>query len=90
MDAQEGKLASTLGVAVKNLDDLDGLIPVLEDMAVRHVEFGVTERMYGTVGECLLKTLETGLGDGWNDDAKESWTWVYGLMADVMCKAAYH
>ena len=57
---------------------------------VRHVDFGVTERMYGTVGECLLKTLEVGLGDGWNNDVKESWTWVYGIMADVMTKAAYH
>ena len=63
---------------------------ILFYVKVRHVDFGVTERMYGTVGECLLKTLEVGLGDDWNDDVKESWTWVYGIMADVMTKAAYH
>jgi len=89
MDSQESKLAATLGLAVKNLDDLEGLVPVLEEMAVRHVDFGVTETMYATVGECLLKTLEVGLDKDWNDDVMKSWAWVYGVMSDVMVKAAY-
>ena len=77
-----------LGAAVKGLDDLDALVPVVEDLGRRHVDYGVEDSHYDTVGAALLSTLETGLGDAWSEDAKEAWTSVYVVLADTMKAAA--
>ena len=42
---------------------------------------------YDAVGECLLWTLETGLGDAWTSDVAEAWTWVYGVIGSTMSGA---
>ena len=42
---------------------------------------------YDIVGEALLWTLKTGLGDDWTDDVAEAWTWVYGVISTTMADA---
>ena len=81
---QGKKLMSTLKVAVKSLDNLDALIPVLQQLAERHVNYGVQESHYATVGQALLDTLAKGLGDAFNGEVKAAWTATYQLVAHVM------
>jgi len=50
---------------------------------------GCKEEHYKTVGTALLTTLSQGLGENFTPPLKEAWTLVYGVMADVMIKAAY-
>ena len=85
--AQGRKLMSMIGSAVKGLDNLDALIPVLQDLSKRHVGYGVTEAHYATVGAALLFTLEKGLGESWNQNLQEAWTKVYVVLSDVMKNA---
>lgn len=82
--SQGKKLMSTLKVAVKSLDNLDALVPVLQQLAERHVDYGVTEQHYHTVGQALLDTLQAGLGEGFTQEVKAAWTAVYTLVAQVM------
>lgn len=84
MAAQRGKLVQALRLAVEGLDDLDGLVPVIEDLGRRHVGYGVKASHYDTVGAALLWTLERGLGQAWTAETKAAWTEVYGLLAGVM------
>ncbi|TWO32742.1 hemin receptor [Seonamhaeicola sediminis] len=89
MKQQGNKLMSMLAAAVAGLSNLDALIPILQDLGKRHVEYKVEAFHYETVGSALLSTLEAGLGDDFTPEVKAAWASVYGIMADVMIKAAY-
>ena len=88
MKTQGNKLMQMLGAAVGMLNNLDGLVPVLQDLAKRHVDYGVEEKDYATVGAALLATLSDGLGKEFTPEVKEAWASVYGVMTGVMIKAA--
>ncbi len=85
---QGKKLMTMLAAAVNGLDNLEGLIPVVQNLGKRHVGYGVQDEHYDTVAASLLFTLEQGLGDAWNEEVKEAWTTVYLILADIMKEAS--
>lgn len=89
MKDQGRKLMAALKLAVASLDDLDALVPVLQRMAVKHVEYGVKVDDYTPVGNALLFALKTGLAEAYTDEVKEAWTETYRVVATVMRQAAY-
>src|ERR687884_531252 len=73
--AEQGqKLTGMLDLIVTKLGELDELVPAAQDLARRHVDYGVKEEHYATVGAALLWTLSTGLGDAFTDEVREAWT----------------
>ena len=88
MAEQRTKLMQTLAVAVNGLDRLDEIASAIESLGVRHVEYGVTEDHYATVGEALLWALEQGLGPDFTPEVSAAWASVYGLLSSVMIGAA--
>ncbi|MGV6848464.1 MAG: globin family protein [Marinibacterium sp.] len=89
MAKQGGMLMATLGVVVNGLRNLDMVVPAAEELARRHVGYGVQPQDYDAVGASLIRTLEKGLGDGFTPDTREAWLAAYGLLAGVMKAAAY-
>lgn len=89
MKEQGNKLMTMLTAAVAGLSNVEGLIPVLQDLGKRHVAYKVEKSHYDTVGAALLGTLEAGLGEAFTPEVKQAWTDVYGVMASVMIEAAY-
>jgi len=89
MAMQGNKLMTMLGSAVAGLNNLDMLVPVLQNLGKRHVEYKVESSHYETVGAALLQTLEAGLGDDFTPEVKEAWTTVYTTMSSVMIEASY-
>ncbi|GGD03836.1 globin family protein [Hyunsoonleella pacifica] len=89
MKTQGNKLMSMLAAAVAGLNNLDALVPVLQNLGKRHVDYNVEASHYHTVGAALLGTLEAGLGDEFTPEVKTAWTDVYGVMSNVMIEAAY-
>jgi hemoglobin-like flavoprotein len=89
MREQGKKLMKMLGLIVNSLTRLDELIPVAQEMAVRHVGYGVEAKHYDTVGAALLWTLEQGLGSKFTGEVKAAWAAAYGTLAQVMKDAAY-
>ncbi len=85
---QGRKLMATLKIAVKGLDDLEKLVPVVQDLGRRHAGYGVQDAHYGTVAVALLWALEQGLKDDFTAEVKEAWTGVYALLAETMVEAA--
>lgn len=90
MREQKKKLMQTLTVAVDGLSNVGRLIPTLQSLGARHAGYMVQERHYDTVGAALLWTLREGLGSGFTPEVEAAWTQVYGVVADVMKKAAAH
>ena len=89
MKEQRKKLMQMITAAVKGLDRLEQLVPVVEDLGRRHTGYGVTDAHYDTVGAALLWTLEMGLGSAFTPEVKEAWATVYGILASTMKNAAH-
>jgi len=88
MKEQRKKLMQMLTAAVKGLDRLERLVPVVQDLGRRHAAYGVAESHYDTVGAALLWTLEMGLGRGFTPQVRDAWVAVYTLLATTMKDAA--
>jgi hemoglobin-like flavoprotein len=88
MEQQGKKLMTMLATAVRSLDNLDALVPVVKRLGERHVAYGVQTGHYVTVGNALLDTLDKGLGDDFTPEVKEAWTVVYGVLSSTMIAAA--
>lgn len=84
---QGAKLMKTLTIAVNSLTNLEGLVPVIENLAVRHIDYGVKDQHYAPVGEALIWTLEQGLGDAFTEDVKAAWLGTYTLISTTMINA---
>ncbi len=89
MKEQGKKLMRTLGVAVNGLDNLEQIVPTVQDLGRKHVGYGVLPQHYDTVGAALLWTLEQGLGAAFTKETGEAWGAVYTLLANTMKDAAY-
>ena len=90
MKEQGKKLMATLNLAVSSLTRLETILPAVQDLGRRHVQYGVPDQSYETVGEALLWTLEKGLGEeAFTDDVKEAWTITYVTLSKVMLDAAH-
>jgi nitric oxide dioxygenase len=89
MTAQGQKLMAAISTVVTNLDDLGAIVPVAQELARRHVVYGVRAEHYAPVGAALLWTLEKGLGDDFTTDVGAAWAAAYSTLSDVMIAAAY-
>lgn len=89
LDVQGEKLFVTLTWIVDNLDDSGQVIAAAEDLAIRHLGYGVEARDYPAVGAALIDTLEEGLDGSITPAEKEAWARIYGALSSAMIAAAY-
>lgn len=89
MKEQGKKLMATLNLAVTSLTKLEEILPAVQALGRRHVQYGVPDESYQTVGEALLWTLEQGLGDGFTEEVKDAWTTTYVTLSSVMLDASH-
>ncbi|WP_108879528.1 globin domain-containing protein [Anderseniella sp. Alg231-50] len=87
MSAQNEKLVDTLSLVVGKADQLDTIVPVLQELGRKHLTYGVEDRHYDSVGSALLWTLGQGLGEGFTDQARAAWTVAYALVSGPMRQA---
>ena len=77
-----------IGVAVNGLNNLDALVPAVEQLGARHVGYGVQDSHYDTVGTALIWTLNKGLAEDFTPEVEAAWVEVYTLLASVMKEAS--
>ncbi len=85
---QKRKLMAMLATAVVNLNQVEKIVPAVQDLGRRHAGYGVTEAHYAPVGEALIWTLDKGLGSAFTPDVKDAWIGAYTTLAGVMKDAA--
>ncbi|TGP21841.1 MULTISPECIES: globin family protein [unclassified Mesorhizobium] len=88
MEKQGAKLMTAPGFVVHGLSRAETILPTVQDLARRHVGYGVEEHHYPIVGQALIETLEAGLGEAFTQEMREAWQAAYGLLAGVMIAAA--
>lgn len=84
MKIQRQMLMETLAVAIRGLDDLDSLIPVLRQLGARHVGYGVQLQHYELVEHVLIETVQRMVGEEFTDDARLAWTKIYNVIVHHM------
>jgi hemoglobin-like flavoprotein len=87
MEKQGAKLMQMITAAVRGLDRLDALLPVVRELGRRHVAYGVRDDHYGTVGMALLWTLEQALRADFTPEVKSAWIKTYGVLSQTMREA---
>ncbi|MEM9144601.1 MAG: globin domain-containing protein [Pseudomonadota bacterium] len=88
--AEQGrKLMAALGFLVQRLETLERVVPVVEALGRRHVEYGVQARDYASVGQALDRMLAERLPAAEAPQARMAWAKVYGALAEIMITAAY-
>jgi hemoglobin-like flavoprotein len=87
--AQGAMLMAALNAVVQSLDRMDEVLPGAEQLARRHVHYGVMPQHYDSVGTALLWTLEQGLGADFKPALREAWSVAYAALAGAMKSAAY-
>ena len=87
MAHQRDRLFAALGDVVARVDDLDALVPILQQLGRDHRKFGTLAAHYPAVGSSLLATLEH-FDDQWSPELAKDWTEAYTLVSQVMIAAA--
>jgi hemoglobin-like flavoprotein len=87
MEQQGAKLIQMISAAVRGLDRLDALLPVVRELGARHAAYGARDEHYGTVGLALLWTLERALRADFTPGVKSAWIKTYGVLSQTMREA---
>ena len=88
MANQRDKLVAALGQVISRVDDLDSVVPTLQQLGRDHRRFGVERHHYPAVGAALLATLEHFSGPEWTPELARDWAAAYDAVADIMGRAA--
>ncbi len=86
---QGEKLINSINLVINSLNNLEKVVPTIQELGVRHVDYGVKPEHYDTVGNTLLWALGKGLAEEFTDEVKDAWITAYGLIASTMKEAAY-
>lgn len=84
---QVEKLMSTLTTAIKNLNDLEGLIPVLSSLGKKHISYGVKPEHYPIVCSSLIESFNFVLGNRFSKEHTEAWDLLLKTVSSVMISA---
>ena len=87
MRTQGRKLMTSLALVVDSLRRFDDLKPVLENLARKHVTYGVQNAHYETVGNALIETLSLFFGERFSPELRAAWAQAYAAIAGVMLAA---
>ena len=88
MTEQGRKLMAMINTAVNSLGNLSDIVPAVQELGKRHIDYGVKDKDYDTVGEALIWTLGEGLGENFTDEIKSAWIETYTILATTMKEAA--
>ncbi|HEY6879336.1 MAG TPA: globin domain-containing protein [Polyangiales bacterium] len=87
--AQQAEMLTAALVSVlEHLEDAPWLQQTLHAMGKKHVEYGVTDEMYGWVGASLLAAIGEAAGADWTPELKQAWTDAYGAISGLMIEGA--
>jgi nitric oxide dioxygenase len=89
LERQGVELMSKLGLIVAEIQNIEGLVPVLEDLALRHVAYGVKPHHYPLVGAALVGMLAGIVGDDFTPATRAAWTKAYDNLSALMIRGAY-
>ena len=97
IEIQSRKLYGVVRLAVRSLDDLDGLLPTIKELGRRHGQaYGVIPEYYGAVTQTFIEILHEYICSQWTNmecsryivDVADAWAWCLNLIGGIMADAA--
>ena len=89
LEEQGRALMAAIGTVVDGLGNPEAVVPTIEQLGIRHLDYGVKDAHYAPFGEALMWTLEQSLGDAFTPEVKEAWMEAYLMVSRIMMEAAY-
>jgi hemoglobin-like flavoprotein len=89
MREQKKKLLTTLAFVVRALHTPEKIVKPAQNLAVKHLDYGVRPEHYTLVGNALLRTLKKGLGAQYTPEVRDAWVEAFRTLARIMKDAAY-
>jgi len=86
---QRKKLLGAVALAVGSLRSLDKLVPVLEEMGARHVQYGALDAHYPVVVDAMLDAVEEVAGPIWTPELGADWKTALELISNTMIAGAH-
>lgn len=84
------KMLNAIGCTVAGLHDFGKLVPMLNQLGSRHVNYGVNETHWTVMREALIYTLRDCLGSAFTQEVETAWTMVYTFMTSIMLEGLRH
>lgn len=81
--AQPTALATTVLAAAKHIDNLEAVLPHVEQIGHKHRALQIQPEHYPIVGKHLLNAIRQVLGDAASPEILNAWGEAYGVIADV-------
>lgn len=78
------KVVDAVGSAVAGLHDFNRLVPMLQQLGMRHVGYGLKPEYWRLAEKVLVEVLQEGLGDQFTKEVEMAWVMVYGFMTATM------
>jgi len=80
---QQKALAGTVYAAAMYIDNLEAILPVVQQIAHKHRSLGIKPEHYPIVGKHLLLAIKDVLGDAATDEIINAWAEAYNVIADA-------
>jgi len=85
---QKTMLLATLVLLRKSLRDLGAVVPKLQELGRRHVDYGARPEHYPVVGEVLIDSMAEVAGPQWRPEYGRAWAAALAVVAGVMVEGA--
>jgi nitric oxide dioxygenase len=80
---QQTALANAIYAAALHIDKLETILPVVRQIAHKHLSLGIKPEHYPLVGQNLLAAIKDVLGDAATEEILQAWAEAYGVIANV-------
>eukprot|EP00930_Biecheleria_cincta_P077404 TRINITY_DN6469_c0_g1_i1.p1 TRINITY_DN6469_c0_g1~~TRINITY_DN6469_c0_g1_i1.p1 ORF type:complete len:380 (-),score=89.18 TRINITY_DN6469_c0_g1_i1:120-1259(-) len=84
-----GKFIDAVGSAVAGMHDLQMLVPMLQQLGMRHLGYGLEPHYFKVAEKVLIEALKFNLGDIFTKDVEMAWVMVYGIMTSTMLSGVH-
>lgn len=85
---QTQKTMLSLSAIISLMDDGPACQSMIEDLAIRHIGYGVVPEYYEKVGQALIATIRNVFGEDFPPDFYEAWKVAFARMSAIMIEAA--
>ncbi len=84
LEAQKQRLMGMFNIAVRGLDKLDEMLPMLRELGKRHIEYKVLPEHYDTMGRALVLMVGDLLEGDSSPEIEAAWIEAYSRWSAAM------
>lgn len=84
MREQSRLIMKMIKTVVEGLNNVHIIMPAIQNLGGRHVDYGVTPEQYKYFKESLIFALDKVLGKDFDEKTKGAWSKLYDVLEDLM------